>query len=137
MDAVKARDSCDNTPEGNKKAEEFQKDVIKYYELLDTDGYFRDSYNSTSIFWQCGLSWWDNPYINKHGNISVKAAKRLLERMRKKHFDNVTDLDLDKLKDIPDEELPEWVDYFEKKRKDFIKFLRTAIKKREHIYCSV
>lgn len=46
------------------EAEEMQKLVDEYYDKMYEQGYFRDSYNSTSLMWLLGLSWWqpDVPY---------------------------------------------------------------------------
>jgi hypothetical protein len=50
--AVRRRDS---SPPKSKEAEAAQRDVTKYYDLMYSEGYFRDSYNATSVLWRLGL----------------------------------------------------------------------------------
>jgi hypothetical protein len=41
------------------KKNELQEKVSEAYEAMYAEGYFRDSYNETSLFWMLGLSWWE------------------------------------------------------------------------------
>lgn len=63
------------------KSEKMQKVIDETYrKMLPDDGYFRDSYNDSSVLWQFGLSWWKDaiPMLNKRGNLDPKALKKLL-----------------------------------------------------------
>jgi hypothetical protein len=43
------------------------------------DGYFRDSYNGTSVLWTLGLSWWQDvtPLLNEEGELGGENLKKL------------------------------------------------------------
>lgn len=53
-EAVRQRDAL---PRDSKEAKAAQRKVTRYYDLMYSDGYFRDSYNVTSVLWRLGLSW--------------------------------------------------------------------------------
>src|SRR5512146_3228468 len=74
--AVRARES--NKDESRK--DELQAEVSKYYDLMYAEGYFRDSYNITSVLKRLGLSWWKDvgPLLNKKGYLSPTKARKLL-----------------------------------------------------------
>lgn len=104
----------------------------QYSETKDEEKYyFRDSYNNSSLFWHLGLSWWQYEAIDKNGMISVVRAKRLLDLVKNKPISGPIDHD----------ETPKWktegLPYFEKKKKEFIKFLETAIRLKRPIIASV
>jgi hypothetical protein len=52
--AVRRRDAL---PSDSNEQEVAQQEVEKYYDLMYSEGYFRDSYNSTNVLWTLGLSW--------------------------------------------------------------------------------
>ena len=39
------------------EAEAAQAEVAKYFDLMYSEGYFRDSYNVTNVLWRLGLTW--------------------------------------------------------------------------------
>src|ERR1017187_4635530 len=53
--AVKKRDAL---PPNSRKAHAAQKVVTKYYDLMYSQGYFRDSYNVGNVLNRLGMSWW-------------------------------------------------------------------------------
>jgi hypothetical protein len=128
--AVQKRDAF---PGRSEAAEETQSDVEKYYNLMYSEGYFRDSYNDSSLLWTLGLSWWvdvSNKYIDDEGYISVESARKLISL----------------IEPLPFMKFPEPVDgeseddlrkYFTEKKEKFLTFLRTAVKLNEKIYASV
>ena len=103
-------------PRDSKQAKVAQETVEKYYELMYSKGYFRDSYNGSNLLWKLGLSYWHNKFINKKGLIMPTKAQELLE--------------LVKAGEVRDK-------YFKNKQKDFIEFLKMAIKLNEPIEASV
>jgi hypothetical protein len=64
---------------GSAKEIKAQKQVDKYYDLMYSQGYFGDSYNSSCFLWQVGLSWWVDvaAMCNKKGYMSVSSMKKL------------------------------------------------------------
>jgi hypothetical protein len=75
----------DRDPKLSKQVAKLQEYVSEAYEILmDSPGYFRDSYNDTSLFWLIGLSWWElgDHYLDEDRNLPIANAKRLLEMMQ-------------------------------------------------------
>lgn len=112
--------------------------VSKYYDKMYEVGYFRDSYNGTSLFWRLGMSWWQCPYI-KDGKISVENAKKLLAEVKATKMKPVT---VEELKEnhcqVDDKNSPEsWNKFFLDKKERFIAFLQEAIDKGLAIEASV
>ena len=112
------------------EAKAAQKDVREYCELMHGAGYFRDSYNSTSIMWRYGLSWGQSDgLIDEEGMMSPTSAKALLEMLESYNMKEVT------AEEFPDD-LEGWRSYFETKATLFKNFLRRAIELNEPIVCS-
>jgi len=77
-EAVKERDLI--SEENQERKKDAQKKVSKYYDLMYSQGYFRDSYNAWSLLWQYDLSWWDDfgKLLNKKSDLTPKKAELLL-----------------------------------------------------------
>src|SRR5689334_13052050 len=68
---------------------EAQKLVDEAYDGLNApEGYFRDSYNGTSVLNRLGLSWWQDMEYDTDpetdpdkNNVSAEACKRFLEKV--------------------------------------------------------
>jgi hypothetical protein len=77
---VKKRDALPPGPARDKAQEK----VEAAYDAMYSKGYFRDSYNGSSLFWALGLSWWglSEELCDKDGNLPVENAKVLLDRLR-------------------------------------------------------
>jgi len=121
-DACRARDEAKTDAE----KERLQQEVDKYYHLLfPDDGYFRDSYNSSNLLWQLGLSWWADvlPMLDKQGYLPIRKARvfrqMLLER------------------DIPHRGDDEEYAYFVNKKERLLRLLERSIQTQEKIYCSL
>src|SRR5205823_5957178 len=52
--AVKKRDSL---PRGSQAAHDAQEEITKCYDLMYSEGYFRDGDSCSSVLWALGLSW--------------------------------------------------------------------------------
>jgi hypothetical protein len=132
----------DKLTRGSGEAEEAQKEVEKYYDLMYTRGYFRDSYNATSLFGQLGLSWWNDLKLDEKGCLSVDKCKELLKTVKARKIPSVSEMETDLRKngaaiDNDRNSQFEWHKMFVNKKRRFIRFLNTAIKRNEAIRCSV
>jgi hypothetical protein len=113
-----------------------QEKVEKYYNLANGEGYFRDSYNNSSLFWILGLSWWElaqQGVIDDKGYISPENAYLLAQLVKELPYVKPITADL-----FSDTETVEQVqEYFDTKRKDFIAFLMLSYNMNEAVYASV
>jgi hypothetical protein len=104
-----------------------QKEVGKYYDLMfPSRGYFRDSYNGTSVLWRINLSWWQDV---QGGTQTVKSLTNFLKKLKSS-----------KMKPITTEELIEngckvdksntsatWSKYYRNKKRRLVRFIERAI----------
>ena len=123
--------------------------LMALYEQLDTcGGYFRDSYNPTSLFWAIGLSWWKDvvPMCDEQGNLQPEEVRRLLHmiqddsRMIPEEPEKLKAFLLAKRCQVDDEgeNSPEgWLTYLNEKSDRLQAFLRKAYELQEPIYCSL
>lgn len=140
MEAAAARDKPGIT---EKEKAEAQEKVSKYYNAMYSEGYFRDSYNSSSLLWQLDLSWWSDiiPLVNKKGYMAPTKMKKFKQMLLEKDIS----LDLGKeakgkdwtFDNVSEKELKEWYDYFVEKKQELIDFIDTAIALKEPIRCSL
>ena len=116
-----------------------QQEVAKYYDALYAKGYFRDSYNSTSLFAMYGKSWWQLSY-DDDGYLPIEEARRLLadlkivginEAVFHERFGGRAQNAIGSMSTA------EWREYFEKKRAHLIALLEQSIELNEPLYCSV
>lgn len=113
-----------------------QKEVTKYYEKMNSVGYFRDSYNDSSLLWQFDLSWWsDMGKMIENGNLSPKKAQELLDIMKER--EPIFEAHMKTLKKWQDMKPKEVRTYFREKYKKFQQFLGEAIKQNLPIECSI
>ena len=137
--AVEMRERA--TKNGDKVVEASSQALVEFYfnKLNGRQGYFRDSYNHSSLLWVLGLSWWGdiNKMLDKNRNLSVANTKKLLEMIKERKVPKTLVLN-EEMVTIDDGEnsLAEWRKSFVKRRVEFIKFLEKAIALREPIYCS-
>ena len=160
--AYKARDALTGVgrfDQNNPEHAAAQAKVDEAYEAMYAVGYFRDSYNRTSLFAFLGVSWWQSagvmradgsPYtweIGGEGEMQVPSMVALRDFLRERGevtCDQMqawrTALDDDDEHRIPDEgddSLTEWGKMFERKRRRLIKLLEQAIALGEPLDCSV
>lgn len=122
------------------RKKECQDKVSLYHDKMYERGYFRDSYNSSSLMWRLGLSWGKDicKMLDDKGNLTVEKAQELRDIVAGLPIKYAT---LQELKDghcnvdSPSAE-KEWNDYYNKKKQDFLDFLDEAIRLRQPIYCS-
>lgn len=148
--AVQKRDSC---PRGSPESEAAQKAVEYWYNrMMPSTYYFRDSYNSTSLFHQLGLSWWRDvgALIDEAGKLGVANedinlppafVSKLLSLVKSKGISSikVSRETLGKYCTIDDGEnsIKSWQEYFEKKYYQFVRFLTLAAKNNYGVYASI
>ena len=113
------------------------------YDQMYSVGYFRDSYNSTSLFWLLDLSWWGSGFVNDKGKMGVRAMKTLLANLESQP---ITDELMSKWvakaegnavvePDGPNS-VAAWREMFERKRLKLMGLLREAIDLKEPLDCS-
>lgn len=124
--AVQRRDNATTDTE----REAAQQEVAKYYDALYAKGYFRDSYNDTSLFWLYGKSWWQLNY-DDGGYLPIEEARRLLADLK------IVGINEAVFHERFGGRAPKWREYFEKKRAHLIALLEQSIELNEPLYCSV
>lgn len=112
------------------QADRAQKKVTKYYDKMYAKGYFRDSYNTTNLLWQFGVSWWMDvgKLLDRKRKLSPENAQKLLDMLRKREGEFKSSL----TRVTREEET-----YFVEKYEEFKAFLREAIRKNESVACSI
>lgn len=140
--AVKRRDAA-KASGLNTEAEIQQKLASKYYALMYSDGYFRDSYNGTSLFRLLGMSWWKDfsRLIDVNSKLHPTKAHFLLSKLNGMPLPKVNREYLISahctVAEHGENSVEDWNKYFEEKFEDFKKFLKLAVELDEAIDCSI
>jgi hypothetical protein len=120
----------DRLPAGSPEQEEAQKRVVFCFEKMYEQGYFRDSYNDSSLLWKFDLSWWDDviPMLNDKAQLIPESASKLLAMLaeREQLFEC----------NLASEQEP-MRRYFRREYTVFKRFLNQAIQLRVPIDCSL
>lgn len=126
------------------RAVEAQKEVDEAYAALYSDGYFRDSYNDTSLFWLLGLSWWElgDQLLDEEGFLPIDKARELLALLESRPVTsarmNEWEAACRKKGWTFSEDSPEdWRKHFEEKHVDICNMLRASIMSGEPLYWSI
>jgi hypothetical protein len=106
-----------------------------YEHLWGGDGYFRDAYNSTSVLWRLGLSWWNDVEYDAQSegsdiNVSPAACRRLLDKIEAATFTLPTREELvsgHAKVDDDENSVESWHKYYTEKRGRLVAFLKRAI----------
>jgi len=147
-DANKAAESGDETLAARltAKADKLQERVDIAFDALQSEGYFRDSYNRSSLLWLLGLSWWGDVMerLDENGHLPVESAKWFLAELEKREVPSVDGVrsvfEADSLfSDWENEDRTpdEWRDYFVEKRDKLIALVKQSIELDEPLLCSV
>lgn len=127
----------------DKKLQKLQNEVDKFYkEMYPENGYFRDSYNGSSLFWRIGLSWWSDIKPNAKGCLSLTKLRKI-KKIVEELWANRAPLTEDYLKgqfckvDDSENNVEAWEKFFEDKYKRFIAFIDIALKMKEPIEASL
>ena len=117
--------------------------VAAAHEAICAVGYFRDSYNSTSVLATLNLSWWRDviPMLNRQGNLSGEALRRFRDMVATASQDLP---DAARLKERGaqvdaqgENSVAGWHAYYQKERQDLLAFLDLAIAHRYSVHCSL
>jgi len=137
---------------GDKKGEESaQKRVDRLYKRMFSKGYFRDSYNHSSVLWRMKLSWWKDvgpKCSKKDGNLDIGGVQWLLEQVQSRPLKKLTleevqkpsSMDGNRGWDEPkatQKDVDEWNRYFAKRKRALVAFLKQAITLHQPITCSL
>ena len=102
---------------------------------LNETRYYRDSYNSSSLLWRYGMSWWqlsdqycdDEGMMGKEGIMAIRQGTSYPLNEEKIRTDFAYN----------DEGPDSWVKYFKEKREQLHALLQLALEKDAMLYCSV
>ena len=130
---------------GDKGRSDKAQDLVGYFydAMYPKEGYFRDSYNGTSVFFNLGLSWWKDvgDMLNKKGNLSPTRCRKLIEMIEVRECRRLSAEELKEEGCQVDEaglNSPEgWFEYYREKRLGLIGFLQRAADMKEYVHCSI
>jgi len=116
----------------------------KYFDKMYGRGYFRDSYNMSSVLWRLNLSWWED-ILSKFvtdGKIDIPHLVLFRALIRQSELIPVTERELIDNHARVDRNDPEynvdgWNKYFVEKREKLIEFLTLAIDMNECVLTSL
>jgi hypothetical protein len=117
--------------------------VIKYYDLIYSEGYFRDSYNATNVLNRLGLSWWADvlPMCTEDQKLEGGKLRHFRDRVAAATLTLPTKEELEKhhgtLEDQGENSLAGWHDYFIQKHAELLAFLNEAIALDSAVQCSL
>ena len=138
-EAVERRNQAGKS--GDKAAEEAaQAEVSEHYDAMyPDDGYFRDSYNKTSLFWMMDLSWGQFGGIDENGELPIEEAKKLRAQLADNDIDEAKFNKTfgGRVKTDTASSTEEWREFFADKRNRLIALLDKSIELNEPLYCSV
>ncbi len=138
--AVRNRDCL---PRGSKEAQAAQAEVERYYELMFSAGYFRDSYNATGVLWRLGLSWWEDviPLLTQTQKLRQDRLRKFRDMVAKAPLNLPTKEELEaqhaQVGENGEDSLESWHRYYREKRDELLAFLDQAIALNTHIRCSL
>lgn len=135
----------DSLPEGAER-DKAHEQVLEFYALWNEKGYYRDSYNDSSLLNKLGLSWWQDvvPLLDDEGGLPIKEAEKLLivigERMQTLYPEQFNRFCADNFPPSTpnrDDEIAAWDKYFKGKFEKLTSMMRLSIELSEPIYCSL
>lgn len=138
--AVRRRDSL---PSNSKAAHAAQREVTKYYDLMYSEGYFRDSYNATSVLWRLGLSWWQDvtPLCTRNRKLRHDKLCQFRGMVASAKLELPSKEEIEKHSGKVDEQgknsLAEWHQYYVEQRDALLAFLDKAIELNSPVHCSL
>lgn len=118
-----------NLTEAKAALEAAQAEVDKIWaKAFGGPGYFRDSYNGTSVLWRLELSWWkDAP----HGKPTAEQLRSFRAKIVARTLKPVTVAamrEMDCTVDDGENSPKAWAKYFRNKKRRLVRFLDRAIK---------
>ncbi len=135
------------------EAEEAQKEVTKYYDLVNSEGYFRDSYNGTALMrylyltneegQEDSLSWWRDITTLQNGKseITGKNLEKFLIMVLAADLRLPTKEELIanrcQVDETGENSVEGWHKYLIEKRERLVNFISQAIEMNEPIFASL
>lgn len=111
------------------QTEAAQAEVSKYYNAMyPSTGYFRDSYNGTSVLWCLGLSWWKDI---EGGNQTPAMLRKSLKKIKSAKLNIPSAAELKKsgcAVDNGKNSLEVWTKYYRAKHRRLVTYFERAIK---------
>lgn len=134
--ALKERDALSRD---DPKYEAAQQRVHDVHDAMYSKGYFRDSYNLSSVLAIVGLSWWRDviPMLNARSNLKGDALVKFRAMVEERTVPRLTREQLVAMGFDNDVDVDEWQSYFDTKREQLILFLGYAISHKLPVYCSL
>lgn len=101
-------------------------------------GYFRDSYNGTSLFSMLGLSWWRDVHT-EDGYLPIREIQRMREEIEARPMDVALENLLGRgcTVDEGENSVEAWRKFFDDKRRRLLDFFDKALELREPIRASL
>jgi hypothetical protein len=124
---------------GEEDSERYKELKVKSNEYMNKmypeDGYFRDSYNNSSLFWNMGLSWWKDVggLLDEDGNLTGDNLRKLIKIVK----NSKVTLPEDKEKMPIDISANEYLKILEDRKNQLLDFLNNAMLKNYPILCSI
>ena len=137
---VKLRDSL---PPKSREFKTAQQEVVRYYDLMYSQGYFRDSYNVTNVLNRLGLSWWKDviPLCSEDKKLHPEKVQAFRDMVATAKLELPSKSDIvgqgGTVKSRGENSLAEWHAYFIDKQTALLSFLDQAIKVKSAIHCSL
>ena len=125
------------------KDEKFKKVQAKideaYGNMYPDEGYFRDSYNCSSVLARLELSWWKDviPMLDKEGKLVGPKIKELVEMIESRELKLVDAEEYAEKFRNPEDSADDWNKYFIQKKQNLLKFLNGALQDNDSISCSL
>lgn len=120
-----------------------QAKVDEYYDKMHSpQGYFRDSYNNSSLLWVYNMSWWDiaDKWLTDDGHLPIGRAIEFRAQIKEINHDAEVNRWLEDNKNslsTAANSAWEWRMYFAKKREELLALLTASINSDEPLMCSV
>ncbi len=133
----------DRLPRGSQEANAAQEEVTKYYDLMFSAGYFRDSYNATGVLWRLGLSWWQDviPLCTQAHKLRQDKLRKFRDMVAQAELKLPTKEELEQahatVAESGEDSLEGWHRYYREKRGQLLAFLDQAIELNTHVTCSL
>jgi hypothetical protein len=115
----------DTTTNGRK--EYYQAKVVEYFDRMQGEAYYGDSYNDTNLLWKLGLDYstWFACHVDEGRLLHPAKAELILKEV------------LDRRQLLEQIEDSEEREYFERRFAEFTAFLQRAISMGEPILCAL
>lgn len=117
-------------------AEKHQVEVSRLYDLLQARGYFRDSYNDSSLIWLLDMSWWGSfeQWFDEEGDLPPENMPEVIALIDKQFTTVFAGNFAAKFGEHPDRD--RWLEYFKGKYERFTALVREAIELNEPLHFS-